>query len=69
MSGQRSQYRDEGSGGPGHLQAVAPSGAYALYRAFMDHSLVCDDCEYGEARCATAKELWAAYARVRDAAA
>jgi hypothetical protein len=69
MTGREWQYRDEGSGGPGHLQAVAPSGVYALYRAFMDHSLRCDDCEYGEARCATAKGLWATYAHARDAAA
>lgn len=69
MSRLQWQYRDEGSGGPGHLQAVAPSGAYAHYRAFMEHSLVCDDCEYGEARCTTARGLWTAYAQARDAAA
>lgn len=69
MTGTQWQYRDEGSGGPGHLQAVAPSGVYARYRAFMDHSLNCDDCEYGEARCATAKTLWAEYAQAREAAA
>ncbi|MFF7260666.1 hypothetical protein ACFZCL_10330 [Streptomyces sp. NPDC008159] len=66
MTGVQWQYRDEGSGGPGHLQAVLPSGSYALYRAFMDHSLHCDSCEYGEVRCATANRLWARYAGVRD---
>lgn len=69
MSGPQWQYRDEGSGGPGHLQAVAPSSTYNRYRAFTDHSLGCDDCEYGEARCKTAKRLWAAYAQTREAAA
>jgi hypothetical protein len=69
MSSPQWQYRDEGSGGPGHLQAVAPDGVYARYRAFMAHSLECDDCEYGENRCATSKALWAEYAQAREAAA
>ncbi|MFE7837453.1 hypothetical protein ACFU53_15865 [Streptomyces sp. NPDC057474] len=69
MSAPQWQYRDEGSGGPGHLQAVAPSGVYARYRAFTDHTLGCDDCEYGEARCDMAKALWATYARARETAA
>lgn len=63
------QPRDRGSGGPGYLQSVAPSGTYARYRAFMDHSMLCEDCEYGEIRCTTAKGLWADYAWRRDAAA
>ncbi|MCL6734360.1 hypothetical protein [Streptomyces neyagawaensis] len=69
MSGVQWQPRERGSGGPGYLQAVAPSGTYARYQAFMDHSMLCEDCEYGEIRCATAKGLWAAYVRRRDAAA
>jgi hypothetical protein len=72
VSSIRWQYRDEGSGGPGHLQAVAPSGAYATYasyRAFMAHVYGCDDCEFGDTRCPRAKWLWATYAQARDAAA
>ena len=69
MNGLQWQYRDEGSGAPGHLQAVVPDGAYARYRKFTDHTMGCDDCEFGEARCETAKELWAEYVRLRDAAA
>lgn len=64
MSGERREPRDAGSG-PGHMQRVASSGVYSrvtnTYREFMGHSLGCDDCEYGETRCDTAKELWAAY--------
>jgi hypothetical protein len=63
------QPRDRGSGGPGYLQAVAPSGTYARYRAFTTHSMCCDNCDYGETRCETAKALWAEYVRLRDAAA
>ncbi|MDX3069326.1 hypothetical protein PV518_45560 [Streptomyces sp. ND04-05B] len=69
MTGVQWQHRDEGSGGPGHLQAVVPDGAYARYHAFTDHTMGCDDCEFGEAHCETAKQLWAAYVRRRDAAA
>ena len=69
MSGVQWQYRDRGSGGAGYLQAVAPSGTFARYRAFTSHSLTCDTCEYGETRCETAKELWAEYVRRRDAVA
>lgn len=69
MSGIQWQPRDRGSGGPGYLQAVAPSGTFARYRAFTAHTMGCDDCEYGEARCETAKKLWAEYVRRRDAVA
>lgn len=69
MSGVQWQPRDRGSGGPGYLQAVAPSGTYARYRTFTDHTMGCDDCEFGEARCETAKGLWAEYVRRRDAVA
>lgn len=69
MSGVQQQPRERGSGGPGYLQAVAPSGTYARYKAFTTHTLGCDDCEYGEARCEQAKSLWAEYARMRDSAA
>jgi hypothetical protein len=57
------------SGGPGTLQAVVPSETYAAYRNFMGHFLHCDDCEFGEARCETAKALWAKYIRQRGSAA
>ena len=57
-----------GSGDPGTLQAVAPSETYAAYRAFMSHFLQCDDCEFGEARCETAKDLWATYIQRRGSA-
>lgn len=69
MNGVQWQYRPEGSGGPGHLQTVVPSGAYARYQAFMDHSRQCDTCGYGEARCRTARELWARYTRACTLAA
>ncbi|WP_216588532.1 hypothetical protein [Streptomyces brasiliscabiei] len=69
MSGTQWQYRPEGSGGPGHLQAVADDATFVRYRDFTAHTMVCDDCEFGETRCATAKALWAAYVRRRDAAA
>lgn len=65
MSSVRWQPRDEGSG-PGHLQAVVPDGVYARYHAFISHYYDCDDCEYGEIRCPTAKGLWAAYIGARD---
>jgi hypothetical protein len=68
MSGTQWQPREEGSG-PGYLQAVAPSGTYAAYHAFTSHYYKCDDCEYGEIRCAQAKALWAKYVRMRDSAA
>lgn len=61
------QPRVRGSGGPGYLQAVAPGDTYARYRDFTTHTLGCDDCEYGETRCETAKKLWAKYVQVRDA--
>ncbi|MEI5523600.1 hypothetical protein WB401_20050 [Streptomyces brasiliscabiei] len=53
----------------GHLQAVASDSAFVRYQDFTTHTMQCDDCEYGESRCATAKELWTAYVRARDAAA
>lgn len=68
MSAVQWQPQVRGHGAPGTLQAVVPSETYAAYRAFMSHSLQCDDCEFGEARCETAKALWATYIRQRGPA-
>jgi hypothetical protein len=65
----RWQWQESGNSS-GHMQRVADSGTYSrvtnAYRAFMGHSLHCDDCEYGEKRCETAKGLWATYIAARN---
>lgn len=60
----------DSSSASAHRQRVAGHITYNLvqdaYRAFMDHSLHCDDCEYGEIRCATAKGLWRVYVSAKS---
>ncbi|MFD5078039.1 hypothetical protein [Streptomyces sp. NPDC058371] len=59
----------DGRGGGGHMQAVVSSRysrTQTAYRAYLDHSMLCDDCEYGEERCAVARELWLTYREARN---
>ncbi|MFI6662515.1 hypothetical protein ACIBL8_44220 [Streptomyces sp. NPDC050523] len=59
------EWRDEGSGGPGHLQRISASGVYSrtqtTYRAYIDHVRDCLTCAVDSAQCSTAEGLWAAY--------
>jgi hypothetical protein len=31
------------------------------FRAYMDHSMDCEDCDYGNRRCPVAQEIWDAW--------
>lgn len=58
-------WRDEGSGGPGHMQRVAVNAVFSktqkAYRAYIDHGRDCATCAVDSAQCATAEQLWSAY--------
>lgn len=65
MTGTSWEWRDGGSGGPGHMQRVATSAVFTrtqkAYRAYVDHGRGCTACRVDAERCATAEELWSAY--------
>jgi hypothetical protein len=53
-------WRDTSGSSP-RLQRIAANTAFTAkqtaYRAYMEHAMGCDDCEYGEVRCEKATEL------------
>ena len=38
------------------------------FRAYMDHSMDCEDCDYGNRRCPVAQEIWDAWRDLRQRA-
>ncbi|MFJ2259940.1 hypothetical protein ACIOKD_16630 [Streptomyces sp. NPDC087844] len=47
----------------GHLRPAASSVQLGpkqeKFRSYMDHSMECADCDYGNLRCSVAQEIWA----------
>ncbi|MEU9186843.1 hypothetical protein AB0D14_20295 [Streptomyces sp. NPDC048484] len=52
----------------GHLRSTAGETQLTLkqerFRAYMDHSMDCADCDYGNRRCDAATDLWAKWRAV-----
>lgn len=63
MSESTGEWRDEGSGGPGHVQQVIVTQQMRLdaaWRAYVDHTRACGTCR-GGVDCEAAVELRAAW--------
>jgi len=60
--GDRSEWRDTSGGSP---RTMASSTGFtpkqAKFRAFLDHSQGCPDCDYGNRRCDVAQGIWEAW--------
>ncbi|MCX4557949.1 hypothetical protein OHA02_17275 [Streptomyces phaeochromogenes] len=59
----RAEDLPQGSGSAGgrlrHAEADAEFTPKQLtFRAYMEHSVGCADCDYGNVRCGVAREIW-----------
>lgn len=60
--GDRSGWRDTTSGAPRPAATTAEfTPKQKTFRAYMDHSQGCPDCDYGNRRCDVAHEIWDAW--------
>ncbi|QQM42812.1 hypothetical protein [Streptomyces liliifuscus] len=58
--GDRSEWRDTSSGSPRTTDSEF-SQKQKTFRAYMDHSMQCPDCDYGNRRCDVAQGIWEAW--------